>query len=944
MITATWITWNLVWTGAVNGLVTGLLALGLVLVYRSTRVINFAVADLGLPASFLFALCVLNYGWPYWVALPAILVVGAAWGAIIEVAVIRRLFHAPRVIVLVATVGVAQLGQAITFAYPDINGGVSKPFPTALAGRWEPFLDIVVTGPQVVVLVAVPCLAAALGWTMNRTRFGRHVQAVASNADLARLSGVSPKAVASGVWVIAGVLATTSSVLLLSLGTSTAGLEQGQASAGPGTLLRALTAALMARMTSFPRAVLAGLAIGVGEAVIRYNRPTETGLSEFVMFVVVLAAVAIVARRAEGGGESFTFAPRAEAVPEALRTTWWAGRLPRLVAVVAVAVAAVLPLVFTEASRQFNYSTVLAFAVCAMSVTMLTGWAGQLSLAQMGFAGLGAFSAASIRNGVGWPFVVCLLAGAVIAAGAAFVIGLGALRVRGLLLSVSTLAFAVAASQYLFRRPFLSGSESSSVPFHRGHLGPIDLADRQRNYYWFCLVVLVLVTLLAARIRHSGVGRTVVAVRENERAAAAMTVEPIRTKLLTFTLAGFVAGLGGGLLGGVAAQVPLSERFFLPADSLRLVAMTVIGGLGTLAGPIIGAAWVVGLPFLFPDNELVPLFTSSLGLLILLLYLPGGFVQIGQIIRRGVFRRALARRPAAESKQSTSAPAAIREHRATSAPPGSSPPASAPAAVLRTRSLTVRFGGLIAVDSVDLAVEPGQIVGLIGTNGAGKSTVLNAIGGFLPATGRVELLGRDVSSLRASARARRGLGRTFQSATLFPELTVRETVYVALEARRRTTLLTTVLSLPHARRAERSSRQDAAEIIDFLGLGRYADRFVAELSTGTRRIVELATVVAVAPRVICLDEPTAGVAQREAEAFGPLISQLRRELGASLIIVEHDMPLIMSISDHVICLEAGHVIAEGTPAAVRTDPHVVASYLGTDERAIDRSDAVAPTG
>ncbi len=244
MIVATWITWNLVWAGAVNGLVTGLLALGLILVYRSTRVINFAVADLGLPASFLFVLCVLNYGWPYWVALPTALVVGAAWGAIIEMAVIRRLSNAPRVIVLVATVGVAQLGQAIAFAYPEVDGGVSKPFPTALSGRWEPFLDIVVTGPQLVVLATVPCLAAALGWTMNRTRFGRHVQAVASNADLARLSGVSPKATGTGIWVIAGLLATTSSILLLSLGTSTAGLDQGQVSAGPGTLLRALTAAL----------------------------------------------------------------------------------------------------------------------------------------------------------------------------------------------------------------------------------------------------------------------------------------------------------------------------------------------------------------------------------------------------------------------------------------------------------------------------------------------------------------------------------------------------------------------------------------------------------------------------------------------------------------------------------------------------------------------------
>jgi ABC-type branched-subunit amino acid transport system ATPase component len=181
------------------------------------------------------------------------------------------------------------------------------------------------------------------------------------------------------------------------------------------------------------------------------------------------------------------------------------------------------------------------------------------------------------------------------------------------------------------------------------------------------------------------------------------------------------------------------------------------------------------------------------------------------------------------------------------------------------------------------------------------------------------------------------LGRTFQAATLFPELTVRETVQLALEAREPTPFWGSLLYWSHGK--ERRKREQAAELIDFLGLGRYADRFIAELSTGTRRIVELASVLAVAPRVICLDEPTAGVAQREAEAFGPLIKRVQHELGATLVVVEHDLPLIMSISDRVYCLEAGAVIAQGTPAEVRADDKVVSSYLGTDDRAIQRSNA-----
>ncbi len=190
----------------------------------------------------------------------------------------------------------------------------------------------------------------------------------------------------------------------------------------------------------------------------------------------------------------------------------------------------------------------------------------------------------------------------------------------------------------------------------------------------------------------------------------------------------------------------------------------------------------------------------------------------------------------------------------------------------------------------------------------------------------------------AHQRARQGLGRTFQAADLFPELTVRETILVALEARERTTLPSTVLFLPSGLRRDRRKRREAAELLDFVGLGRFADTFINELSTGTRRIVELAGLLALDAHVLCLDEPTAGLAQRETEAFGPLIKSIQQELGATMIVIEHDMGLIMSLSDRVYCLEDGLVIAEGTPDEVRNNPSVIASYLGTDRRAIDRSD------
>jgi ABC-type branched-subunit amino acid transport system ATPase component len=214
---------------------------------------------------------------------------------------------------------------------------------------------------------------------------------------------------------------------------------------------------------------------------------------------------------------------------------------------------------------------------------------------------------------------------------------------------------------------------------------------------------------------------------------------------------------------------------------------------------------------------------------------------------------------------------------------------------------------------------------------------MNAVGGFVPSKGSVVLLGEEVAGRSPGYRASLGLGRTFQAATLFPELTVNETLLVALEAKGRAGMLSTALGLPRARRHNRAALAELSELVDFLGLGGYREHYISDLSTGTRRVVELAGLLALNAKVLCLDEPTAGLAQRETEAFGPLIRTIKKELAASVLLIEHDMPLIMGISERVYCLEAGRVIAEGAPAGVRDDPRVIASYLGTDERAIVRS-------
>lgn len=251
--------------------------------------------------------------------------------------------------------------------------------------------------------------------------------------------------------------------------------------------------------------------------------------------------------------------------------------------------------------------------------------------------------------------------------------------------------------------------------------------------------------------------------------------------------------------------------------------------------------------------------------------------------------------------------------------------------------LTVLFGGLRAVDAVTLVVHPNEIVGLIGANGAGKTTLMDCVSGYVtPSEGSVWSFGAELSFLAPELRPYLGVGRSFQDARLFPGLTVEETLLVMLERHRPTRVMAGILGWP-ARRAEREKHEAADQLIASFGLEPYRDKTIGELSTGTRRVVDLATILAQRPQLLLLDEPTAGIAQRETEAFGPLMRRVQSDLGCAILIIEHDMPLIMGLSDRIYAMESGAVIAEGSPSQVRSDPRVIATYLGTDEAAINRS-------
>ncbi|MBV8690376.1 MAG: ATP-binding cassette domain-containing protein [Actinobacteria bacterium] len=304
-----------------------------------------------------------------------------------------------------------------------------------------------------------------------------------------------------------------------------------------------------------------------------------------------------------------------------------------------------------------------------------------------------------------------------------------------------------------------------------------------------------------------------------------------------------------------------------------------------------------------------------------------------ELLERGDILRSVFLEGAAGGTATTTARAAATAKKSTAAGSGDEPP------VLRVEGLTRRFGGITAVDDVTFDLAPHQILGLIGPNGAGKTTIFDLISGLLPANGgRIHFRGTEITDWGPDKRAAVGLGRSFQDARIFPALTVAENIAIGLERHIETRdHLAALLNLPAIQDSELDVAYTVEDLIELMSLGAFRDKFVSELSTGSRRIVDLAMAIAHDPAVLLLDEPSSGIAQRETEALGPLLKRIQAETGCAMLIIEHDMPLITSVSDEIVALDLGHVLVRGTPEQVTSDPVVVTSYLGGDISVIERS-------
>lgn len=906
--------------GVVQGLTIALLAVGLVLIYKAARFVNFAHAQLGVLSAMLLGRAVLGWGVSWWIAFPLAVAAGAALGALTERLVFRPLAARSRMTLLIASIGLSQLLLALTYYTwlgPPRSELVLDGYPVPFDVRLQVDPTLALLGKDLLVIVVVPLAALGLVATMRYTMLGKAIRASACNRDAAGLAGIPVGRLSTVTWGIAGGLSALSAILAAPNQTT----FDTQA-LGPALLLYTLGAAAVGGFTSLPLAFAGGVALGVIDGVAVYFT-SNVGVAQLVVFLVILGGLVVRSRtlaRSARGHENLDVGSPTLVVPAVIASRAIVRHSRSLLIGLGLFLGLLAPHLpmWRSEPAQYLLALTLVYAMVAVSVTIVAGWSGQVSLGQFAFVGVGAYVGADLM-GAGWSVVAAALVAGAVGASIAVVVGLPALRLRGLTLAVTTLGLAVVTPTWLLRQEWMAprGALTLAPAGVRG-LGPF---ATQRSVYYLALAFLVVVCSATAALRRSTAGRLVLAVRDNERASAALGVSASTVKLTVFALAGFLAGAAGVVYGAVNRNLTADQ--FGAHLSLTVLAIVVVGGIGSLPGAIVGAVLLFGLPALtadwfrgiFANQVQFGLFLGGTALIVTVLANPGGVVDA---FRRGwqVFLFRLAetverQQPANEDGDPLA---------------------------LEVVDVHVHFGGVTALDGASLHVRPGEIVGLIGTNGAGKTTLLDVVSGLIaPTTGSVRVDGREIGRLAPELRAHFGVARSFQDAVLFPGLTVTETVQLALARRERTGFVAALLGAPWVRFTERRTQHRARALVDEFGLGPWADRLTSELSTGTRRICDLVVQAASEPRLLLLDEPTAGVAQREAEAFGPLLRSLVTRLGCAALVIDHDMPLMLGLADRIYCMEAGRVIAEGTPAEVREDPRVIAGYLGTDDVAIARS-------
>lgn len=882
---------------ALLGLGTGALyalgAHGIVLIYRGSGVINFSHGAMALLGAALFAELRGDWQWPLAAALIVAIGTTAMVGYVIDQLIMRRLRHASPLGRLVVTLGVLGIIESIVIVR---YGSGLRFVDSFLPNHSVQLTDSMAIGLDRLLIFIIAVAVTALLWAVYRfSEFGRQTTAVAENPRSAAAFGISPNRVSALNWMLGAGMAALAGILLAPV----TGLM-------PATMVLLinplLAAALVGGFASFPLTLLGGLVIGIAQGLIGAF-DTSTGWSASVPFLVII--VTMIVR-----GKAL---PLRGFIGDKLPLVGAAQRFG-VVHVVLIALAAMVIFIASEDVVNGITGTLLA-ATVLLSIITVTGLGGQVSLAQYGMAGVGAFVAARLADVYGLPFPLVFVAALLVTVPAGMVLAIPALRTRGVNLAIVTLGLGLALDNLVFKNIDYTGGftgtqveapELFGISFD-GILYPERFALLALLMFSFCAYLLM-------NIRRGVSGRRLLATRSNERAASALGVNVVGAKLYAFAVgAGFAAA--GGALGAFRYPNVRFDAGFSPFESIPAMLMAFLGGIGFIGGALIGGLLSLGGLV----NELLATvinlkewqgFFIGVGAITIVMAHPNGLAE--------VFGGLLKRLPGLSRAKSGGTDTLL-------AADGSKPRTVSPKN-LTVQDVTVRFGGLTALDSLSFTVSAGQVQGLIGPNGAGKTTMIDVITGFTPASeGRVAIDSEDCTHLNATQRAQAGLGRTFQNLELFDDLTVEDNLRVACDSRKHSHYWRDLLR-------PQSTDFDASLIhtIKHFGLSDCLALYPGELSFGQRRLLGIARAVAANPSILLLDEPAAGLDSNETHELGTIIRWLAEVKGMAVLLVEHDMNLVMSVCDSVVVLDFGHKIAEGTPAEVRENSEVIAAYLGTN--------------
>ncbi|HEV7886993.1 MAG TPA: ABC transporter permease [Acidimicrobiales bacterium] len=641
--------------GIALGSLYGVIAVGLILIYRTNRIINFAAVSIGaVPAMWALLLDVKN-GIPYLAVLPIVLIGAPLIGAFVDIVVMRRFSRSPRLIATVVTIGLAQGLAALGFFIPVWMGAKAGQIPT-VPTPWETWRITgasgkpIVTGNQVAALVTVVLVSAALGAFLRYTRIGIALRASAENADRASLLGIPVKRVGTAAWMLAGLLGGIAIFVQAPL----IGVPN-DATLGFDALLYGLAAAVVARMERIGIALLAGAATGV-LVFASVARQGDNNLATALMLVVILGALLLqrkaMSRAMDTGVSTWQAVKHFRPIPTELRNfpEVQAARVGLLVVAAAIAVSA--PYLFQQEVAKLIVLPI--FGIVAVSLVVLTGWAGQISLGQFGLVGVGAGVAGGLAAKHNIDFFAALALGVAAGVVAAIIIGLPAVRIQGMYLAVTTLAFGFAVQKYVLNKHYWMGShllpKSLAASLKRPVLyGRLDL-ENDRSFYFVCLVFLAMSILAANSFRKNRSGRVLIAARDNQRAAPAYAVNLVRTRLAAFAVSGGLAGMAGVLFAYSQRNV-VPDAYDVPSSLLVFLAV-VIGGLTSVPFAVLGAvvteASVLFAPKLYGvlgQNvaAIMPLLLTGPLLVLNLYFYPGGTAENGYAIRDR-FLRSVARR------------------------------------------------------------------------------------------------------------------------------------------------------------------------------------------------------------------------------------------------------------------------------------------------------------